>query len=282
MERAENLRSTVLETNARAWNRLAREGVALASPAPDEAFDDPRLWLGGGGPAGRPWIPARLDGLAVLCLAAGGGRHGPVYAAAGAQVTVVDLSPAMLALDRRVAEERRLSLTTLQASMDDLSGLASCSFDMVVHPVSTCYLADVEPVFREIARVIRPGGLYLSQHKSSASLQATLRPGVSGRYEMVHPTRPSGPLAPEPPCPLRETGTAEFVHTLSAIIGGICRAGFTIEDCFEPEHARKDAEPGSFAHRSGFLPPYLRLLARRRVEAPPAPRRLVLETHCYI
>ena len=81
-----------LEHNARAWDRLAEGGVPLAQPATDEAFGDPRAWVGGGGTVGRPWIPDRLDGLEVLCLAAGGGKHGPLYAAAGARVTVVDIS----------------------------------------------------------------------------------------------------------------------------------------------------------------------------------------------
>ena len=42
----------------------------------------------------------------MLCLAAGGGKQSALYAAAGAEVTVVDLSPEMLALDRQVAAER--------------------------------------------------------------------------------------------------------------------------------------------------------------------------------
>ncbi|MFM8986752.1 MAG: hypothetical protein ACKONH_11990, partial [Planctomycetia bacterium] len=88
-------RAAALEHNARAWDRLAAVGVDLARPAVDDAFGDARGWLGSGGPAGRPWIPERLDGLAVLCLAAGGGKHGPIYAAAGGRVTVVDLSAAM-------------------------------------------------------------------------------------------------------------------------------------------------------------------------------------------
>lgn len=275
MESGIPLRSRILDANARAWNRLAREGSALATPAPDDAFDDPRRWLGGGGPRGQAWIPPRLDGLRVLCLAAGGGRHAPVYAAAGAEVTVVDLSAAMLELDRRVADERRLSIMTIQASMDDLSSLASAAFDLVIHPVSTCYLPEVEPVFREVGRVTRTGGLYVSQHKSPSSLQSTLKPGASGRYEIAHPSRPSGPLPAEAPCPLREAGTMEFVHTLTAIIGGMCRAGFTVEDCFEPDHERSAADPGSFAHRCGFLPPYLRVLARRRSDAS-ASRELII------
>jgi SAM-dependent methyltransferase len=262
MNGSDAARAAAIEHNARAWDRLADTGAALARPALDDAFADPRGWLGGGG-TGRPWLPERLDGLEVLCLAAGGGKHGPLYAAAGARVTVVDLSSAMLALDRAVARERRIDLEILQGSMDDLGMLAAARFDLVVHPVSTCYLPDVDRVFREVARVVKPGGLYVSQHKSPASLQAGLANGTGGRYELVHPVGRREPLPPEPPSRLREAGTREFIHSLTALLGGICAAGFVIADVCEPDHRQAGAAPGSFAHRADFLPPYLRILARR-------------------
>jgi SAM-dependent methyltransferase len=258
------LRAGAVEHNARAWDRLAATGVALARPAADAAFADPRGWLDG---AGRSWLPPRLDGLEVLCLAAGGGKHGPLYAAAGGRVTVLDISPAMLELDRAVARERKIDLAIVQGSMDDLGMLAAERFDVVIHPVSTCYLPDVGRVFREVARVVRPGGLYVSQHKSPASLQAGLVPGAAGRYELVHRVDGREPLPGEPPSRLREAGTQEFVHSLSALLGGMCAAGFTIEDVCEPDHREPGAAPGSFAHRAAFLPPYLRILARRAAGA---------------
>ncbi len=268
------LQAAAIDHNRRAWDLLAGDGVPLARPAGDQAFADPRGWLGGGGPRGRSWIPDRLDSLEVLCLAAGGGKHGPLYAAAGARVTVVDLAPAMLELDRAVARERRIDLDLVQGSMDDLGMLATGRFDLVIHPVSTCYLPDLEAVFREVARVTKGGGLYVSQHKSPASLQAAPQPSAGGRYEVRVPQSQSGPLPPEPPSRLREAGTQEFIHSLTALLGGICRAGFMVEDVCEPDHAQAGAAPGSFAHRAAFLPPYLRVLARRRAAAP-APRVLV-------
>lgn len=270
-------REAALVANARAWDRLAADGAALAMPAVDEAFGDPRRWLGSAGSAGRPWLPERLDGLDVLCLAAGGGKHGPLYAAAGARVTVVDLSSAMLELDRRVAAERRIDLEIVQTSMDDLRMLPSARYDLVVHPVSTCYVPDVAAVFREVARVTRGGGRYVSQHKQPASLQAGLLPAAGGRFQLEHRLPRREPLPPAPPSRLREHGTVEFLHSLSDILGGMCRAGFVIEDIVEPDHARPAAEPGSFADRAGFLPPYLRVLARRTDTASSQPPRLLLQ-----
>ena len=266
-------RDAVLAHNARAWDRLASGGAALARPAADEAFADPRTWLGSGGPTGRSWLPDRLDGLEVLCLAAGGGKHGPLYAAAGARVTVVDLSSAMLDLDRQVARERRIDMEILQGSMDDLSMVAAARYDLVIHPVSTCYVPDVRRVFMEVARVTKPGGRYVSQHKSPMSLQASVEPGMTGRYEFLHPQAGGEPLPPQPPSRLREAGTQEFIHALTSLLGGICAAGFMIEDVCEPDHTQPPAVPGSFAHRAAFGPPYIRLLARRTaVMSPPLAR----------
>jgi len=152
----------------------------------------------------------------------------------------------------------------LQGSMDDLSMLAAARYDLVIHPVSTCYVPDVGRVFAEVARVTKPGGRYVSQHKSPMSLQASVETGATGRYELLHPHGGGGPLPPAPPSRLRETGTQEFIHSLTALLGGICAAGFTIEDICEPDHTLPAAVPGSFAHRAAFVPPYLRVLARRR------------------
>jgi hypothetical protein len=62
----------------------------------------------------------------------------------------------------------------------------------------------------------------------------------------------------------REEGTLEFLHRWEELLGAMCRVGFSIEDLTEPCHARPQAEPGSFAHRSQFIPPYVRVKARRR------------------
>lgn len=262
-----SISKVALLKNAAAWDRLAKAHDALASPACDEAFTDPRNWLGTGGPADRPWLPSSLRGLEVLCLAAGGGKHGPIYAAAGASVTVVDLSASMLDLDRQVARERKLHLELIQSSMDELTMLENDYFDLVIHPVSSCYLPTLKQVFSEIVRVCRPGGLYMSQHKSPRSLQSSLQPNLNGRYELLFPECQSGDnsraLPPAPPSRLREAGTDEFVHSLTDILGGICRAGFSIEDFFEPNEGDQEAVRGSFTHRAAFLPPYIRILARK-------------------
>ena len=139
-------------------------------------------------------MPNDLTGKRVLCLAAGGGRQSALYAAAGAEVTVVDISREMLALDREVAAERGLNIRVIEASMDDLSALSADKFEIVLQPVSTCYVPDVAKVYREVARVTATGGLYISQHKQPTSLQAEVRPSGGG-YHLTEPYYPHGAAA---------------------------------------------------------------------------------------
>jgi SAM-dependent methyltransferase len=177
-------------------------------------------------------------------------------------VTVVDVSPAMIALDRQVAAERGLNIRAVCASMDDLSAFAPAEFDVVIQPVSTCYLPDVTRVYREVSRVLAPGGLYISQHKQPTSLQAEVRPSAHG-YELTTPYDHRGPLPPVAGSAHREEGTLEFLHRWQDLVGGLCRAGFVIEDLLEPKHRDPAADVGSFAHRSRYIPPYVRIKARR-------------------
>jgi SAM-dependent methyltransferase len=253
--------SQVEEHNRRVWNRMVEQGQRFTTPARDEEFAQPLASIDSLG-----WLGPSVAGLRVLCLAAGGGRQGPLFAAAGAIVTVLDISDAMLAHDRQVAHERRLDLATIQGSMDDLSMLPVGHFDLVSQPVSTCYVADVGKVFREVARVMAAGGIYLSQHKQPVSLQADWRPSRDG-YALREPYYCAGPLpAIEGDTHHREPGTLEYLHRWEELLGGMCRAGFSIEDVMEPRHAVAGAEQGSFGHRSQYVAPYVRIKARRRAE----------------
>lgn len=255
------------EYNRRAWDRRALQQARFTRPATDEDLRDPLRKLDGSG-----WL-GDVVGKRLLCLAAGGGRQSLMYAAAGALVTVVDISEEMLAIDRYMAAQKGFDIAVVQASMDDLSILDPASFEFVIHPVSTCYVPNIHLVYREVARVIVPGGIYVSQHKQPTSLQATVSVSPRGYYEVTEPYYERGPLPPVAGSLHREEGTLEFLHRWEEIIGGMCRAGFVIEDLAEPYHADVDAKPGDFGHRSQFIAPYVRIKARRtEQQAAPAPK----------
>jgi SAM-dependent methyltransferase len=146
--------------------------------------------------------------------------------------------------------------------MDDLSPLTDAAFDIVHHPVSTCYIPDVERVYRQVARVLKPGGLYISQHKQPTSLQIAER-DRRDRYVIGVGYYHAGPLPPVNDHAYREPGATEYLHRWQELIGGMCRAGLVIEDLVEPRRGDPQAEPGHFRHRGMFVPPYVRVKARR-------------------
>lgn len=244
--------------NQRAWDRFAQSGSQFARVATDEECRDPLKVLDG-----RGWLPESVRGLDVLCLASGGGWQSILYAAAGARVTVVDLSPSMLALDEQEAARRNLSVRLVQASMDDLSELRDESFDIVHQPVSTCYVPEVLPVYAEVARVLRDGGLYISQHKSPTSLQITSR-NAENHFVIGIEYYHRGPLPPASDTSYRESGASEYLHRWEDLVGGLCRTGFVLEDLREPNRSDPTAPVTHYRYRGRFIAPYVRLKARRR------------------
>ena len=256
----------IRQNNRKVYDSMAAAKSPLCRPATDEELASPLRTVDGSG-----WLGSSIAGKHVLCLAAGGGRQSSLYAAAGAIVTVVDISGAMLELDRQVAAERGFHFRLIENSMESLPMLQDGEFDIVIHPVSTCYIPNVAPVFSEVGRVTRPGGIYISQHKQPVSLQASLDPNETGRYEIENTYYRTDPI----PCTdsksrnaqrLREKGAIEFVHRWEQLIGGICRSGFMIEDLSEPMHAKLEARRGSFADRANHIAPYVRIKARRRAK----------------
>ena len=77
--------------NRHVWDERVRKGLLHTRTARDDEFKNPLKAING-----RGWITGSIKGKHVLCLAGGGGLQAPLYAAAGAHVTVVDISQEMI------------------------------------------------------------------------------------------------------------------------------------------------------------------------------------------
>jgi SAM-dependent methyltransferase len=246
--------------NRQAWDKQVERGNQWTIPASREALDAARqgrveIYLTPQRPVPPDWL-GKLRGKDVLCLASGGGQQGPILAAAGARVSVLDNSLRQLEQDRMVAAREGMEIFTVEGDMADLYMFAEASFDLIVHPVSNVFAEDVLPVWREAWRVLRPGGELISGFNNPAvylfdyeTIRRTDRLEV--RFEL--PYADSRHLSEnEIARRLVEGDALEFSHTLEDQIGGQIAAGFVIIGFYEDRD-----RPGGFNPLSEYMPTYI-------------------------
>ncbi|MEM9940659.1 MAG: class I SAM-dependent methyltransferase [Planctomycetota bacterium] len=158
----------IVQYNEAAWNEQVKRGCQWTVPVSPQQIAHARkgdwsIILTPTKPVPRSWFPdSSAKDVRVLCLAGSGGQQAPILAAAGFQVTVLDLSENQLAQDRLVAEQENLDITTVKGTMVDLGCFENEAFDLIIHPCSNSFVPDIKPVWKEAARVLRPGGHLLS------------------------------------------------------------------------------------------------------------------------
>jgi SAM-dependent methyltransferase len=230
----------VVRHNRAAWDREVDSGNPWTVPVTPEQITAARAgeWsvvLTPSMPVPRDWFGA-LAGSRVLCLASGGGQQAPILAAAGARVTVLDNSPRQLARDEEVAKRERLDLGLELGEMADLSRFADAGFDLVFHPVSNLFVPDVRPVWREVARVLVPGGALLAGFCNSVlfmfDADADERGEVALKHRLPYADLTSLPRA-ELDRRIARGEPLEFGHSLEDQIGGQIDAGLVITGFFE-------------------------------------------------
>jgi len=107
---------------------------------------------------GRRWACSQARGE-VLEVAVGTGRNFPFYPPA-VRLTGIELSPAMLALARRRADELGREVE-LQVADAQALAFPTSAFDTVVCTLSLCGIPDDRKAVHEMKRVLRPGGRLL-------------------------------------------------------------------------------------------------------------------------
>jgi ubiquinone/menaquinone biosynthesis C-methylase UbiE len=198
---------------------------------------------------------AGIAGKDVLCLAAGGGRQTAFFGLLGARVTSVDLAEGELEHDSTAAAHYGYEVTTIQGDMRDLSELGDESFDLV-WATGMCYVPDCREVYAQVARVLRPRGLYRVDFTNPAvEFVHEEWDGVGYRI-----TRPYAQRVRHTP-----GGAIEFRHYLRDIFGGLLAAGFSIQRVEEePGFEEQDPAltPGSWGHTGAYLVGFM-VVARR-------------------
>ena len=221
------------DINARTIDRWVEAGWEWGVPLSHEAFVNAQngIWdvrLTPTKPVPHRWF-GELRGKKILGLASGGGQQMPVFAALGADCTVLDYSSRQIESERMVAAREGYPIRIVQGDMTRPLPFGDGEFDLIFHPVSNCYVEDVQHVWNECFRVLRRGGVLLAgtDHFVNYIVDA-------GEREIVH-SLPFNPL--KNPAQMAELladdSGVQFSHSLEEQIGGQLKAGFRLLELYE-------------------------------------------------
>lgn len=101
-----------------------------------------------------------LEGMRVLDLGSGTGRNAFYFAQEGAEVIGFEFSATALAIAKKFAQERGLSIDYRLQSIGESYPVPTASVDIALDVTSSNSLTDIERqvYLRELSRVLAPGG----------------------------------------------------------------------------------------------------------------------------
>ncbi len=247
------------KTNRARWNALASANVEWSRPFLDFTPEKAAAYIG------RYGILKDLAAKKVLCLASGGGQDSVAFGLLGAEVTVLDLSDVQLERDRAGAAHHGLRVATHQGDMRDLSLFSANAFDIAWQPYSVNFIPSLVPVFREVARVLKAGGIYylsfanpfvhsVDDEAWDGKAYPLQRPYLNGEdlssyFPHWDVEQPDGSI-------LKMDSPHEFRHTLSAVLNTLAASGFVFLHLQEWMRRDENPEPGSWAHFTQVAPPW--------------------------
>ena len=258
-----------IKINKKWWEKMVEEGCGFTIPwlELDKATLE-KLATGKLKKAPKPLddiypleILANVKGKSVLCLASGGGQQSVVFSLLGGKVTVVDISEGQLEGDQKAAKHYGYEVKTIQTSMDDLSMIKDDTFDIVYQAPSMAYAPDIKKVYSEVARVIKPGGLYRADASNPLAWGIDMGSWDGKGYRISQPYELREEQRSE------EEEVVEFRHTLEEVFNGLIECGFLIEKVEEmpPDlYEEEKSKPGSYAHYLKYSPDLFMVLARKK------------------
>lgn len=236
----------VVGYNKQAWNGLVEKGDRWTVPLSDAEIDMARkgiiqLVLTPTLAVPVSWYPP-LRNAKVLALASGGGQQVPALAAAGADVTVFDISEKQLQQDRLTCEKYDLKVDCILGDMMDMSVLPDTTFDLIFHPCSNAFIPALEQVWKSCYRVLKPGGVLMWGFTKAESMLLK-HDKEAGSYELKYsmPYSDIHSLSDEERAVYTDVNEPLiFGHSLESQIGSLLREGFLLTDLFEDNWGGND------------------------------------------
>ena len=240
-----NSNKKICEHNASVWDQQALDQKPWSQPVSHEIIASAKQGRWAihitKKPLPHSWLPLDIKGKNILCLASAGGQQAPVLAAAGANVTVYDISEKQLAQDQFVAKRDDLTLITMQGDMANLSEIPDNTFDYIINPISNLYIPNVNPVWRECYRVLRANGVLLASFYNPVlfvfdrDIDLEKRGLIKPKYTIPYSDMDS--LSKEQiQEKTKKSEAIVFGHSLTDQINGQLDAGFKLTGFYEDEH----------------------------------------------
>ncbi|MDZ4827431.1 MAG: class I SAM-dependent methyltransferase [Actinomycetota bacterium] len=224
-------------TNTEAWDRVgARRATSAANEAVQYGPDvptDAELRLVGD-----------LNGKRVLDLGCGSGENAVAFARLGAHVIALDQSIAQLAVGRRLAESLERRVEWHRSDAADLAFLRADSIDLAFAAGLLVEIEDIDRLFRQVHRVLRPGAAFLFSYDHPAALAV-------GRDDAAPDGLPLGRLevrrSYNEPGPMKVVRDGEdmslWPRSIADVFAALHRAGYRVDVLLEPEPVRS-SDPG--------------------------------------
>ena len=154
----------------------------------------------------------------------------PILSALGAVCTVLDYSEEQIQSERMIAEREGYGITIIRADMTKPLPFPDESFDLIFHPVSNCYVEEVDPIWRECFRILKPEGILLAGMDNGINyLFADENETVVANHFPFNPLKNPDQMRQLE----RDSSGVQFSHTMEDQIGGQLRAGFRLTDLYE-------------------------------------------------
>lgn len=215
------------EANRRLWDRDVQEWEERCNRAGrwHQCHESPELAFEGGALELIRAVVGDLRHKEACVIGSGDNMAAYALAGLGARVTSTDISEQRLERAALRAEELGLPITFLRADAADLRELDDSSFDLVCSTNGFfVWIADVPGVFREVARILRPGGAYVffDIHPFQRPWKEQVSP-----IEMAKPYWDTGPFVHG------EGDSYEHNWTLADLLNPLADAGLTLVEIRE-------------------------------------------------
>lgn len=219
--------------NSKIIDIWCKEGWVWGKPITHEEFLDAKkgkfsLYLTPTKKIPSSWL-ANIKGKKVLGLASGGGQQLPILTALGADCVLLDYSNEQCNSELLVAKREGYKIEVIEADMTKpLPFLDEC-FDLIIHPVSNCYVEKIEPIFKECYRVLKKDGLMIGGYDIGINYI------VDEKEEMIVNSLPYNPLKNKKQLDecMKNNDGIQFSHTFAEQIKAQLMAGFELVDIYE-------------------------------------------------